>query len=69
MDSDRCVEGRRGEFAGLMDRASRSGFPLLDELELEWFGPEGGCWDERARDERRGLMVKVDGGDGGCYVG
>ena len=46
----------------LVNLVSRSGLPLFEDEELEWLGAEGGCWEERAREERRGLMV------GSCRV-
>lgn len=55
-DSDRWIEDLRGEFARLFERVSRSGFELVEVVEFVWLGPGGGCCEERAREERRGLI-------------
>lgn len=62
MDSDRWVEACRGELFLLLDRVSRSGLELVEELELLWLGVGRGCWEERAREDRRGLIVTIDEG-------
>jgi hypothetical protein len=35
---------------------------LVEELELLWLGVGRGCWEERAREDRRGLIATIDEG-------
>lgn len=57
------MEGLLGEFVRLFVRTSRSGLELFevvkDELLLLLLEAVEGSCDERARDDRRGLMVKL----------
>ena len=51
----------RGDAVRLFERAARSPLPF-DEVEADegvWEGPggAGGCWELRAREERRGVIV------------
>ena len=58
-DSEGGVDEGRGEFARWGARLSRSGFEVEEALEFVWLGPGGACCEERARDERRGLIVEI----------